>query len=260
LRLELGDSGSLPTHAFGEFGEMTLQSLDLGGGVASFGLDAGQAIGRSGQSGVVLVELTGEGLLGEASLSKLGPGGLEFPSGERRRRGGGSGALFGLGQSCARCSRTGGTDTPTGDPESITGGGDHDGRRIGEGDIDRLDPATLDDDSGTDKRIEQRLDISTTSTDMGTHRLTPRRKDCCAVRCPERQNCTTELLPMERLERAATGIDTIDDDRTERLTRSCLEGRLPTGIHIDEIEQGAEHPSDSGETFGSRGGAGLIEC
>lgn len=64
---------------------------------------------------------------------------------------------------------------------------------------------------------------------------------------------------MERLERTATGIDTIDDDRTERLTSGCFEGRLPTGIDIDEIEQGAEHPSDSSETFGSSCGAGLIE-
>ena len=77
-RLEFGDTGSFPSDAFGEFGEMTLQGLDLGGGVAAFGLDACQAIGCGCQSGVVLIQLSGEGLLGESGLGQFGPCCLEF--------------------------------------------------------------------------------------------------------------------------------------------------------------------------------------
>jgi hypothetical protein len=61
---------------------MSLQSLDLGGGVASFGLDPGQTIRSSGESGIVLVELSGKGLLSGSRICKLGPSGFEFASSE----------------------------------------------------------------------------------------------------------------------------------------------------------------------------------
>ena len=64
---------------------------------------------------------------------------------------------------------------------------------------------------------------------------------------------------MERLERTTTGIDTVDDDCTECLTRSSFECRLPSRIDVDEIEQGAQHPAHSGQTLGSRCGPSLIE-
>ena len=64
---------------------------------------------------------------------------------------------------------------------------------------------------------------------------------------------------MERLERTTTSIDTINNNRSERFARSTFERGLPTGVHVDEIEQRAEHSTHATETFGTGRGTGFVK-
>ena len=52
---------------------------------------------------------------------------------------------------------------------------------------------------------------------------------------------------------------TVDDDRRERLAERGLDGVLPAVVDVDEVEQGAEHAVDVGQSLGAGPCVGCVE-
>jgi hypothetical protein len=63
----------------------------------------------------------------------------------------------------------------------------------------------------------------------------------------------------ERGQRPLRGLRTVDHDGAERLAERGLDGLLPAGVDLDQIEQRAEHTVDVGEPFGAGAGVGGVE-
>ena len=61
---------------------------------------------------------------------------------------------------------------------------------------------------------------------------------------------------LQRLQRAAAGGRLVDDDGEQRVAERGLDGRLPAGVDLDQVEQRAERAGHPGEVLG----AGLRTC
>ena len=132
LEFEFGDAIRFAGDALGEFGEVTLQRFDFGCGIATLGLDALESVAGGGEAGIVLVELASERLLGRTGIGELKPGGFELNGAQSGNGGSGFGPLFGFSEGCTCRTRTRSSNPPTAHTEAITGGGDHDGRGMGQ--------------------------------------------------------------------------------------------------------------------------------
>ena len=150
---------------------MSLQCFDFSGGIATLGLHPLEAVAGGGEAGIVLVELTGERLLGQAGISELDPCGFEFNGAQSSDGSSGFGPLFCLGKGSTSGTRTRCSDPPTAHTEAIAGGGDHDGRGMGQRNIDGFDPTALHHHRSADEGVEQRFDIGTAGPHMRPHRF-----------------------------------------------------------------------------------------
>ena len=150
-------------------------------------------------------------------------------------------------------------DPPAGEPEAIAVGGDHDGLGMGEGDVDRLDPAAVDDDGGTDEAVEQRLDVGAAGPDVTTEGLTLRRRRAQRAGGAEGEDRSAQGLAVQGTEGAPAGVDAVDDHGGQGLTGGGLEGGLPAGVDLDQVEHGAEHAVDAGQPLGAGTRPGLVE-
>ena len=151
---------------------MVLQRFNFSCGIATLGLHPLEAVAGGGETGIVLVELAGERLLGRAGIGELDPGGFEFNGAQSSDGKCGFGPLFGLGEGSACGTRTRCSDPPTAHTEAIPGGGNHDGRWMGQRHVDGFDPTALHHDRSADEGIEQWFDIGPTGPHMRPNRFT----------------------------------------------------------------------------------------
>ena len=56
----------------------------------------------------------------------------------------------------------------------------------------------------------------------------------------------------QRLERPATGVGSVDDDRQQCVAEGGLDRRFPPGVDLDHIEQGPERAVHTCEVLGTR--------
>ncbi len=99
---------------------------------------------------------------------------------------------------------------------------------------------------------------------VGAHRLAHRRRDRRDPRRAERQHGAAEGAVavgavVERGDGSPRRVDAVDHHRSERLTGRRLDGGLPAGVDVDEVEQGADDAADRGEALGAGARAGLVE-
>ena len=59
----------------------------------------------------------------------------------------------------------------------------------------------------------------------------------------------------QRLERTAAGVGSVDDNREQRVAEGGLDRRFPSGIDLDDVEQGPERTFHTCEVLRSRPGA-----
>ena len=75
----------------------------------------------------------------------------------------------------------------------------------------------------------------------------------------ERDHSTGRIGTAEGIERTSARRRIVDDHRGERLAERRLDRLLPPGVDLDEVEQRAEHPVDTGQTLGTGAGSGGVE-
>ena len=222
------------------------QRIGLGGGVATVGVDALQTVGGGGEAAVVLVELTGERGLRLAGLVEQRARAVEARLGVVGRGGGGVGPLAGLLQRRAGGTGRGGADPPARGAEAPAGAGDDDRVGVGEGGVDRRRPATVHGHGPAEERVEQRLHVRSTGPDVRADRLADgrcRRRRAVSAEGQDRAADGVVAFGVEGADRRPGRVDAVDHDRRERLARGRLDGRLPAGVDLDEVEQGADDPS-----------------
>ncbi len=108
--------------------------------------------------------------------------------------------------------------------------------------------------------IEQRVDTRASGTGVRTNGIADIR-----TRLPRRARAECDhgagrVGTAQRVERSAPCRRVIDHHCGQRLTERRLDSGLPPGIDLDQVEQGPEHPVDTGETFGSRTSPSSVEC
>jgi hypothetical protein len=171
--LELRDTTAFDGHVPGELRDGTVEGLDLARELTSLTEHPSETLGRSGEPGVVLVELAGELVLQppccvervlRCGQFQLGDG--EVGRGERR-------TFLGFGE--RRCCRTagGGADAPPGGSEPVTPAGhDHAGRVFDRG-VDR-GGGVGDAHRRANQRVEQTREVVAQRAHVRSHGLTDR--------------------------------------------------------------------------------------
>ncbi len=254
--------GLLASEPLPQLVRMGPQRIGLGGGVATVGVDALQTVGGGGEAAVVLVELTGERGLRLAGFVEQGAGAMEARLGVVGRDGGGVGPFAGLLQRGAGGTGRGRADPPTRGAEAPAGAGDDDRVGVGEGRVDRRRPATVHGHGPAEERVEQRLHVGSTGPDVGADRLADARCRCRRAVSAEGQDRPADgvvAFGVEGADRRPSRVDAVDDDRRERLARRRLDGRLPAGVDLDEVEQRADDSVDGCQALGAGPSAGLVE-
>lgn len=84
---------------------------------------------------------------------------------------------------------------------------------------------------------------------MIADRLTDRRRPACSGSNTESQHGATRVGIAECTQRATSRCGVVHDHPGQRLTEGRLDRQFPTLVDLDEIEEGAEHTVDIGESL-----------
>ena len=120
--------------------------------------------------------------------------------------------------------------------------------------IDRVEPHC-----GPDERVEQTRDTGAAGTDVWCDGFTEPMDRDLAGSVAGSEHGARRVGVAERSEGALCGFGTVDDDGGERLAERGLDRLLPTVVDLDQIEQGAEHTIDAGESLGTGTGVSGVE-
>jgi hypothetical protein len=74
----------------------------------------------------------------------------------------------------------------------------------------------------------------------------------------EGEHSAGQVARVQFSQRAASGLEVLDDDGGQRLARSRLERRLPSFVDRDQVEQRAEHAGHAGQRLGTGARASLV--
>src|SRR5690606_36094908 len=107
---------------------------------------------------------------------------------------------------------------------------------MGERDVDRIVEA-VDAHRVRDQLVEQTGDAGASGTYMWRDRLTDGSDPVAPGAGTGGQHRTRRVGFTQRGERALGGLRSVDDDGGERLAERSLDGLLPTGVDLDQIEQ-----------------------
>jgi hypothetical protein len=152
----------------------------------------------------------------------------------------------------------GGADAPTAEPEPVATRGDHHGPGMGERDVDGRGDV-VDAHGGAEQAVEQCVDTRTSRAGVRANGVADRRTRLGRRPPAERDDGPGGVGAAKCLQGPPTGVGVVDHHRGQRFAEGSFHRRLPTRVDLDEIEQGAEHTLDVGETFGTGAGAGGVE-
>ena len=191
---------------------------------------------------------------------KRRPSSIEIGGGSLDRRGRDGRATAGLFQSRRGGSRASAAETPAIGGEAVARPRDRDDARSRHDLVERGFPSALDDDGRPHEVVEQDVDSGVAAAHMGPHTVgtetvSGRRRRQRA----ESQHGARGVALMKRPERAPRRVAIAHDDGYQRLPRRGLERRFPSVVDLDQIEEGAEHPVDTGEAGDTGARSGLLE-
>ena len=118
---------------------------------------------------------------------------------------------------------------------------------------------TLDPHGGSNQCVEQAGHAGAAGSNMRQHRFADVGEATVIGGDPGCQHGAAGVGLTQGRQRALGRLRAVDHDRCERFTERGLDGGLPTGVDLDQVEQGAEHTVDVGEPLGSGPSVSRIE-
>ena len=257
-RFEFRDALFVAHDVGGDVVDRPFEVLELGFGLSVLSLRLGQPLGRCAEASVVRVE----------TASQLGLGRTGRLERSLRRRDGFGRTLerrFGFSRPFERIverrrggSAPGSSDAPAAETEPVATRRDHHRIGMAQRGVDRR-AQVVDADRRPEQAVEQHVDAGARRPGMRPYRVADGRARLAGGTSAQRDHGAAGVRAPQRIERAATRRWIVDDDRGQRLAERRLDGGLPTGVDLDQIEQRAEHTVDAGEAFGAGAGPGSVE-
>ena len=249
-RLQLGDATAFAAQPVDGIGERVLQGLQFRLAVTALGLRSGQGIGAGGEPGVVGIELAAQLCLATACTLQRAGRCLLCAATTFELCGRDAETFLGLLQGRGRGPSPSGPDPPTRRAEPVAIVGDDHGERVVDRDVDRLGPRRH-----ARRRSEDGIEQLGNAGLLTVHvrpnrRPKPQRRRRWAMSSTERDDRTVDVRGVKRIEGATAGLRRGNDDRVQGFAEGGLDGGLPAGVDVDEVEQRAEHAFHAGEVFG----------